>query len=146
MFPYFVLSRQVFLSPRKMAFFHRYLCRRLSFSSKSSIFLSPTSVTTRSDLSYYRQFNRKLFYFHHLVGGRVAAVHEEVSLNKNEKRTAIHHRSLVPRGPFARGSVPQMLRYILPPQNRPRSRDAKQILPLTGDSAALARTRMRMPK
>ena len=70
-------------------------------------------------------------------GGRVEAVHEEASLNENAIRTTIHHRSLVTRGRLARGSVSQILRYIYaPPQNRPRSGDAKQILPLTGDATA----------
>ena len=125
-----------------MAFFYRYHCWRLSFPSNLLISLSPTSVTTRSDRFYHWQFNTKLSYFHHLTGGRVASVHEEASLNDNAKRTAIHHRLFVPRGRLARGSVPQMLWYIYaPPQNRPRSGDAKHILPLTGDAALLVRTR-----
>ena len=74
----------------------------------------------------------------------MAAVHEEASPNENGKRTAIHHQSLVPRGRLARGSVPQILQYIYaPPQNRLRSGDSKQILPLTEAAAALAREHAR---
>ena len=73
----------------------------------------------------------------------MAVVHEEASPNENAKRTAINHRLIVPRGRIARGIVPQMLRYIYAPsQNRPISGDAKQILPLTGDSVVLANARM----
>ena len=47
--------------------------------------------------------------------------------------------TLVSRGRHARGGVPQIIWYIYaPPQNRPKSGDAKHILPLTGDAAALA--------
>ena len=142
-FSLFILLRQVFFSPRKMAFFHCYHRRQLTFPSNLSIYLSPTSVTCRSDLCYHRQFNPKPLYFHHLVGGRVAEVHEEASPNENAKRTTIHHLSLVPRGGLARGNVPQILRYIYAlTQNRPISGDAKQILPLTGDSAALGHAPM----
>ena len=50
-----------------------------------------------------------------------------------------YHSSLIarPKGRLARGSVSQILWYIYaPPQNRPRSGDTKQIIPLTGDAAA----------
>ena len=51
--------------------------------------------------------------------------------------------SLVSRRRLARGSVPQMFRYIYAqPQKRPGSGYAKHILPLMADAAALARTRM----
>ena len=140
MFYFFILSRQVFLSPRTMDVFHCYHRQRLYFPSNSSISLSPTSVTCRWDRRYHRQFNPKSLYFHHLAGGRVAAVHEEASTNDNAIRNNIYHRSLVPRGRLARGGVPQMLRYIYaPPPNRPISQDAKQILTFTGDAAALER-------
>ena len=139
-FFFFILSRQVFFSPRTMAFFCHYHCRRLSFPSNLSISLSPTSVTSCLDRFYRWQLNTKPSYFHHLLGVRVVAVHEEASLNENAKRTAICHRSLVPRGQLSRGSVPQTLWYIYaPPQSRPISGDAKQILPLTGYAAALVR-------
>ena len=82
--------------------FHRYHCRRLSSPSNLLISLSPKSVTTRS-------------YFHHLEGGRVAEVHKEASSNYIAERTAIHHRSRVPKGWLTRGGVPQMLRYIYAP-------------------------------
>ena len=39
-------------------------------------------------------------------GGRLATDHEEASPNENAKRTAIHHRLLVPRGRITRGGVP----------------------------------------
>ena len=127
-----------FSSPRTMAFFRRYDRRQLSFPSNLLISLSTTSVTTCSDCCYHWQFNPKLSYFHLFAGGRVAAVHEEASPNDNEKLTTIHHWLLVPRGRFARGGVPQMFQYIgAPPQNRPRSGDAKQILSLMRDAAAL---------
>ena len=120
-----------------MAFFHRYHRRRLTFPSKLSIYLSPTSVTCRLYHYLHRKFNTKPSYFHHLVGGRVVAVHEEASLNDNRIRTTIHHQSLVPMGRLARGSVSHMLWVIYAPhQNRPRSGDAKQILPLTRNAAA----------
>ena len=126
-----------------MDFFHHYHRQRLNFPSNLSIYLSPMSVTFCSDRCYHQKFNPEPSYFHHLAGGRVKEVHEEASPNENEKRTTIHHQSLVPRGGLARGSVPQMLRYIYaPPQNRPRSGDAKQILPLTGDAASLGRVPM----
>ena len=138
-FPFSSLQGKLFLSPRTMAFFHRHHRRHLSFPSNLSISLLPTTVTTRSDCFNHRQFNTKPLYFHHLSGGMVSAVHEEASLNENEKRTAIHHWSLVPKGRLTGGSVTQMIRYIYaPPQNRPSSGDAKYILPLTGDAAALA--------
>ena len=125
-----------------MAFFHRYHCWWLSFPSKLSISLLPTSVTTRSDCCYHQQFNSKPSYFHHLVVGRVEAVHEEASPNYNAKRTAIHHRFLIPRGRLVRGVVPKFSDiYTPPPQTPPRSGDAKQILSLTGDAAVFgART------
>ena len=142
-FPFSSSQGKFFLSPRTMAFFHRYHRWRLSFPLNLSIYVSPTSVTTRSDFCYHWTFNTKPSYFHHFVGGRVTAVHEESPPNDNAKRTAICHRSLVPRGRLARGSVPQILQYIYtPPQNRPRSGDAKHIIPLTGDAAVLARVRM----
>ena len=138
--------RVVFLfHPFKESFFSLQGQWPFVFSIKMIDLLSPTSVTTHSDRCYRQQFNPKPSYFQHLAGGRVAEVHEEASLNDNAKRTAIHHRSLVPRGRFATGSVPQMLRYIYaPPQNLSRSGDAKQILPLTGDDVALARTHARV--
>ena len=124
MFSFFILSRQVFLYPRTLAFFHCYHRRLLSFPWNLSIFLSPMSVITCSDRCYHWQFNPKPLYFHHLAGGSVAAVHEEASPNENEKRTAIYHRSLVPRGRLARGSVPQMLRYIYAPSPKsPQTRE-----------------------
>ena len=120
-FPFLSFQGKLFLSPRTMAFFHRYHCRRLYFPPNSSIYVSPTILTTSLNRCYHRQFNPKPSYFHHLAGGRVAAVHEEPNPNENSKRTSIHHRSLVPRERLARGSVPQILRYIYaPPQNRPR--------------------------
>ena len=138
MFPFSVHSRQFFLSLKKMGFFYCYHRWRLYFPSNLSISLSPTSVTTRSYFCYHWQFNPKPSYSNHLVGDMLAAVHEEASPNENAKRTAIRYRSLVPRGRLARWIVPQMLRYIYaPPQNRPIPGDAKQILPLTGDAAAL---------
>ena len=128
-----------------MAFFYRYHRWRLSFPSKSLIYLLPPNVTNRSDCCYHREFNPKPSYFHHLAGGRVAAVHKEASPNDNEKRTAIHHQSLVPRGRLVRGSVPKMIRYIdTHPQKLPRSRDAKHIIPLTGDAESLARAHARV--
>ena len=45
----------------------------------------------------------------------VAADNKEASPNENEKLTAIHRRSLVPRGRLARGGIPQMLQYIYAP-------------------------------
>ena len=123
--------------------FYRYHRRRLSFPSNLSISLSPTSVTTRLYCCYHRKLNPKPSYFHHLAGGRVAEVHEEASPNKKAKRAAIHNRLLTPRGGLARESVPQTFRYIYaPPQNCPRSGNAKQIFPLMGDAAGLARERM----
>ena len=98
-----------------MDFFHCYHRQWISFPWNLSISASPTSVTTHSYRCYRQKFNPKLSYFHHLEGGRVSAVHEKASPNENAKQTAIHHRSLVPRGRFARGSVPQMLCYIYPP-------------------------------
>ena len=98
-----------FFSPRTMTFFHCYHRRRLSFPSNLSISSSPISVTTCSNSCYHWKFNPKPSYFHHLVGGRVPAVHEEASLNKSVKQNTIHNLSLVPRGWLARGSVPQML-------------------------------------
>ena len=101
------------------------------------------SVTTCSDCCYHWKLNTKPSYFHHLTGGRVVAVHEEASPNENEKWTAIHHQSLVPRRRITRGSVPQMLQYIYPPpQKKNLSGDAKHIIPLMGESAALARACM----
>ena len=38
------------------------------------------SVTCRSDCCHRLQFKTRSLYFHHLAGGRVAAVHEEASL------------------------------------------------------------------
>ena len=108
-------TERFFLSPGTMSFFHRYHRRWLFFSWNLSISSSPTSVATRLDRCYHRQFNPKPSYFQHLVGGRVAAVHEEASLNENAKRTAIHNWSLIPRGRLVRGGVPQMLQYIYPP-------------------------------
>ena len=144
MFSFFILSRQLFLSPRKIVFFHCYHCQQWYFTSNLSIYLSPKSVTTSSDRCYYWQFNPKPSYFHHLEDGRVADIHEEAYPNENAKRTTIHHQSLVPMGRLKRGSAPQMLRYIYAsPPNRPRwgilnrSGNTKQILPLTGDSVAL---------
>ena len=67
------------ISPRTTAFFHRYDRRWLTFPLNFSITLSPTSVTCSSDFWYHRQFKPKPSYFCHLVGGRVAAVHEEAS-------------------------------------------------------------------
>ena len=101
--------------------FHSYHRRIFSFPSNLSIYLSPMSVSTRSYRCYHQKFNTRPSYFHHLGGGRVAAVHEEASPNYNAKRTVIYHRSLVPRGRPARGSVPQMLRYIYapPPKTAP---------------------------
>ena len=143
MFSYLILSREVFSLSKDNGIFHRYHRRRLPSPSNSSIFLSPTSVTTRSVHCYYQQLNPKPLYFYHLAGVRVAAVQEEASLNEKSKRTAIHHQLLVPSGRIVRGSVPQMLRYIYAqPQNRRISGDAKQILPLTGDAAALVPARM----
>ena len=133
----------IFFSPRAMASFHCYHCQQLNFPSNLSISLSPTCVTHRLDCCYHRQFNPKPSYFHHLAGGRVAAVHEEASPNENAKRSTIHHQSLVPRVRLTRGSVSQMLQYIYsPPQNRSRSGGDKQILPLTWDAAALGRAPM----
>ena len=79
-------------------------------------------------------------------GGRVAAVREEASLIDNAKRTSIHHSLLVPTERLARGNVPQMLQYIYAPTppNCPISGDTKQILPLTRDSAELARAHARL--
>ena len=109
----------------------------IEFPSNLPISLSPTSVTFSSDCCYHQRFNPKPSYFHHLAGGRVVAIHKEASPNENAKRTTIHHRSLVHKRRLARGSVPQMLQYIYaPPQNRPISGGAKQILPLIGDAAA----------
>ena len=100
-------------------------------------------MTTRSYRCYHREFNPEPLHFNHLEGDRVAAVHEEASLNDNERRNAIYHWSLIPRGRITRGSVPQILRYIYaPPQKRPRSGDGKQILPLTGYAETLARVCM----
>ena len=113
--PYFSLfhSFKAMLSFSKdNGLFCRYHRRQLSFPLNLSIYLSPMSVTIRQDWYYHRQFNPKTSYFHQLVGGRVATVHEEASPNENKERTAIHQRSLVSRGWLARGSVPQMLRYI----------------------------------
>ena len=73
----------------------------------------------------------------------MAAFHEEAFPIENAKRTAIHHLSLVPRVRLARGSVTKIIRYIYAPtQNRSRSGDAKQILPITGDAAVLVRAHM----
>ena len=48
-----------------------------------------------------------------------------------------------PWGSLARGSVPQMLQYIYaPPQNRPISGGAKQILIIMVDAASLGRAPM----
>ena len=135
--------KAIFLSPRTMAFFHCYHRRQLTFISNLSISLSLTSVTTRLDRCYHQQFNPKPSYFHHLADGRLAAFNEEASPNENAKRTNIHLWSIVPRGRLARGSVPQIIWYIYTPhQNCLISRDAKQILPVTGDATALARERM----
>ena len=125
-FPFSSFQDKFSLS-KENGIFYRYQCRGLSFPSNLSISSLPMILNTRSDCCYHLQFNPKPSYFHHLEGGRVAAVYEEASPNENEKRTCIHHRSLVPRGRLTRGSVPQMLWYIYAPlQNRPRSRDAKR--------------------
>ena len=91
-----------FHSPGIMDFFHCYHRQWISFPWNLSISASPTSVTTHSYRCYRQKFNPKLSYFHHLEGGRVSAVHEKASPNENAKQTAIHHRSQVPRGRFAR--------------------------------------------
>ena len=108
--------------------FHRYNRRWLSFPSKLLISLSPTSVTTRSDSCYHQKFNPRPSYFHHLAGGRVAAVQEEASPDNITKRTAIHHRSLVPWGLLTRRSVQQMLRYIPPPTPNPNPPPDRNII------------------
>ena len=110
--------RASFFLSKDNVLFHCYHRRWLSFPSQLLISLSPTSVTTRFDRCYHPKFNPRPSYFHHLAGGRVAAVHEEGSPDENIKRTAIHHQSLVPWGMLARRSVPKMLRYI-PPQPPP---------------------------
>ena len=141
-FPFSSFQGKFFSLKGQWTFFP-YRRRCLSSPSNLSIYLSPTSVTTRLDFCYHWQFNSKPSYFHHLAGDRVEAVHEEASLNENEKQATINHQLLVPRWRLARGSVPQMLQYIYtPPQNRPISGDAKKILPLTGNDAALVRARM----
>ena len=109
----------------------------IEFSIELINSLSPRSVTCSSDCFHHRQFNTKPSHFNHLEGGRVAAVQEKASTNENAIRTTIHHWSFVPRGRHPRGSVSQMLQYIYaPPQNRPISGDAKQIIPLMGDATA----------
>ena len=112
-----------FFSPRTLALFQCYHRRRLTFPSNLSISLSPTSVTCHSDRCYHQKFNPKPLYFHHLGGGRVAAVHEEASPKENTKRTTIYHKSLVPRGRLTRGGASQMLQYIYaPPPKLPQTR------------------------
>ena len=51
--------KATFFSPRKMDFFQRYHCWRLTFPSNLSVYLSPTSVTCRSDFCHHRKFNPK---------------------------------------------------------------------------------------
>ena len=109
----------------------------IDFSIKLIDFL----ITHECDMSFGSMSSfavqYQAFVFHHLLGGMVTEVHEEASPDENSIQTTIHHQSLVPRGHLTRGSVSQMLRYIYaPPQNRPRSGNAKQILLLTGDTAA----------
>ena len=84
-FPFFILLRQVCFSPRTIDFLHRYHRRRLNILSKSSISLSPTSVTYRSDCCHHPQFKPNLSYFHHLVGVRAAAVHEEACVEADRR-------------------------------------------------------------
>ena len=128
-----------------MEFVYGYQHWQFYFPLNLLISLSPRSVTTRADCCYNQQFNPRPSYFHHLAGGRAEAVHDEASPNENTKRTAIHHQLLIPRVRLARVCVPQLIQYMYaPPQNRPLSGDAKQILTCMGDAAALAR--MRMPE
>ena len=75
LFLFFHPLRQVFFSPRKMVFFHRYHRRRLTFSLIFLIALSPMSVTCCSDRCHHWTFKPKPLYFLHLAGGRVTAVH-----------------------------------------------------------------------
>ena len=138
--------KATYFSPKIMTFFHWYHRQRLTFPSILLISLSPRSLTCHPDRCYHQKFNPKTLYFHHLAGDRVVVVHEDVSLNENAIQTTIHHRSIVPRGHLARGSVSKMLRYIYAtPPNGTISGDAKQILPLTGVSSVCFGTRMLYP-
>ena len=58
-FPFSSFQGKFFLSQMIMAPFHRYHHQQFTFPSNLLIYLLPTSVTTRSDHCYHRQFNPK---------------------------------------------------------------------------------------
>ena len=103
--------------------FHHYHRRRFSFQLKLSTSLSPTSVTTRLDCCYHRQFNPKPSYFYHLAGGRVKEFHKEASSNDNTK-TDRHSSSIArPQGAACEGECyTNALIYIQPTPKPPHIR------------------------
>ena len=137
-FPFSSLQGKFFFSPRTMAFFHCYHRRWSSFPWNLLVSSSPTSVTTRSDRCYHWQFNPKPSYFHNPAGGRDGSG-PWGGLPEQECKTDRHSSSVArPQGAAREeeGSTNAPI-YICPPPP-PRSGDAKQILPLTGDAVALA--------
>ena len=140
MFPFFILLRQVFFLSKDTGLFSPLPPSAIKFS----IELIDLLITHECDLSFGLLLSSAIqpqaFVFYTFGGWQGGSV-TWGGLLEWECKTDHHSSSISrPQGHLAIGSVSRMLWYIhTPPHNRPISQDAKQIIPLTGDTASLGR-------